>query len=280
MRRNNEERLMTGQHKPNHTEEVPRMANPMDFVTPTDLVELPSKGRYPEGHPLHGETHIEIKHMTAKDEDILTNRGLLKEGLAIDRLIQNVIKDNSIDGRYLYAGDRNAIMIRARASAYGNDYKTKAQCPACGSTQGLKIDLAEQNLYDGEGWKDTDIQMLENKTFQVTLPVSTIVVNFKPLNGFDELSLIKRKSKKDDPMDNILTKQMKLFVISLNGYDDEQTVNYVCDNMVASDAKFLRQAFRLVSPEVKIEKDFKCKECDHEEVVAVPFGTDFFWPDR
>ena len=90
MRRSNEDRLMAG-HKPTPSEEAPQMANPMDFVTPTQIVQLPSKGRYPEGHPLYQQDSIEIKYMTAKDEDILTNRSLLKKGLAIDRLIQNVI---------------------------------------------------------------------------------------------------------------------------------------------------------------------------------------------
>ena len=93
MRRNNEERLM-GVSKPTPSEDVPKMANPMDFVMPTEFVALPSEGKYPEGHPLHGQDSIEIRYMTAKDEDILSNRSLLKSGLALDRLIQNLIKNN------------------------------------------------------------------------------------------------------------------------------------------------------------------------------------------
>jgi hypothetical protein len=88
--------------------------------------------------------------MTAKDEDVLTNRSLLKKGLAIDRLIQNVIKDPSINARSLYIGDRNAIIIHARASAYGADYKTSVQCPACGETSKFKFDLADHEEYHGD----------------------------------------------------------------------------------------------------------------------------------
>ena len=66
MRRNNEERLM-GVSKPTPSEDVPKMANPMDFVMPTEFVALPSEGKYPEGHPLHGQDSIEIRYMTAKD---------------------------------------------------------------------------------------------------------------------------------------------------------------------------------------------------------------------
>ena len=82
MKRNNQDRMMGG-HKPEKTEDAPQMANPLDFVMPTEFVDLPSKGRYPAGHPLCGQDTIEIRYMTAKDEDILTNRSLLKKGLAI-----------------------------------------------------------------------------------------------------------------------------------------------------------------------------------------------------
>ena len=140
MRRNNEERLM-GVSKPTPSEDVPKMANPMDFVMPTEFVALPSEGKYPEGHPLHGQDSIEIRYMTAKDEDILSNRSLLKSGIALDRLIKNLIKDKNIDHRSLFVGDRNAIMIHARASAYGTDYRPKVQCPACGEISKFQFDL-------------------------------------------------------------------------------------------------------------------------------------------
>ncbi len=76
-RRNNEDRVMGG-HKPTPSEDAPPMGNPMDFVTPSKFVMLASRRRYSEGHPLHGEESIEYKYMTAKDEDVLTNRSLLK----------------------------------------------------------------------------------------------------------------------------------------------------------------------------------------------------------
>ena len=164
MRRNNEDRILKG-HKPAPTEDPPQLGNPMDFVTPTQIVELPSKGRYPENHPLHGKDSIEIKYMTAKDEDILTNRSLLKKGLAIDRLIQNLIKDKSINARSLYVGDRNAIIIYARASAYGEDYNTKLQCPACGEVSKVTFDLSDHEAYHGDDWAGLEIE--QNRRFLI-----------------------------------------------------------------------------------------------------------------
>jgi len=277
-RRNNEDRLMGG-HKPTPSEDAPPMANPMDFVTPSEFVQLPSRGRYPEGHPLHGQDSIEIRYMTAKDEDVLTNRSLLKKGLAIDRLIQNLVKDPSINARSLYIGDRNAIIIHARASAYGVDYKTSIQCPACGESSKFKFDLSDHEEYLGDDWEDTDIKDNGDGTFNIELPLSTIVARIRPLTGQDELEMLS-KGKVKDVANDMITKQMKRFVVSFNGYEDAKTINYVADNMTAGDAKYLRDCFRLISPDIKLEQNFVCKHCEHEEVVVVPFGTDFFWPER
>ena len=268
-----------GGHKPTPSEEAPQMPNPMDFVTPTEIVDLPSMGSYPEGHPLCGKETIEIKHMTAKDEDILTNRSMLKKGIAIDRLLQNILKDKSIDARTLYVGDRNAILIHARASAYGQDYKTKIQCPNCGETSKFKFDLADHEVYHGDSWGDFDIEKTERGTFKVTLPLSKIVAEIRPLTGHDELLLVKEQ-KGNKTLENLITKQMKMFTESFNGYDDPSVISHVANNMVAGDSRYLRDCFKVISPDVKMEAEFECRHCGHEEVILVPFGADFFWPER
>ena len=217
--------------------------------------------------------------MTAKDEDTLTNRSLLKKGLAIDRLIQNIIKDPNINARSLYIGDRNAIIIHARASAYGADYKTTVQCPACGQTSKFEFDLADHEPYHGDEFPEDHIQPQEDGTFITTLPLSKIVARIRPLVGQDEVDMLS-EGKAKDATNDLITKQMKRYVVSFNGYEDARTINYVVDNMVAVDSKFIREAFRLISPDIKMEQTFTCKNCEHEEVMLVPFGTDFFWPDR
>lgn len=268
-----------GGHKPTPSEDSPPMANPMDFVTPTEFVTLPSRGKYPEDHPLHGRDSIEIRYMTARDEDVLTNRSLLKKGLAVDRLIQNLVKDPNIDARSLYIGDRNAIIIHARASAYGADYKTTVQCPACGETSKFKFDLADHEEYLGDDWEGEDVKDNGDGTFTTGLPLSTIAARIRPLNGQDEIELLSLGKAKDAAND-LITKQMKRFVVSFNGYTDAKTIDYVADNMTAGDAKYLRHCFRSISPDIRLEQNFTCKNCDHEEVMVVPFGTDFFWPEQ
>ena len=106
----------------------------LSYVTPTEFVELPSRGKfYSTDHPLHGKEVIEMRYMTAKDEDILTSPALLKNGVAIDRLIENLIVDKSISANSLLIGDKNAVTLAARISGYGEQYEVNVTCPACGS---------------------------------------------------------------------------------------------------------------------------------------------------
>ena len=122
--RNNEDRLGTKSidgDTPPQTREAHSGAS-FSFSTPTEFVELPSGGRfYPQEHPLHGKGEIEIRHMTAKDEDILTSETLIKKGIAVERLLQNVIVDKSIDVASLLVGDKNALVIATRVTGYGAD---------------------------------------------------------------------------------------------------------------------------------------------------------------
>ena len=57
-----------------------------EFKLPTEQVELPSKGLvYPETNPLSSGV-IEMKYMTAKEEDILTNQNYINKGTVLDKL--------------------------------------------------------------------------------------------------------------------------------------------------------------------------------------------------
>ena len=135
-----------GGHKPTPSEDAPPMGNPMDFVTPSEFVMLPSRGRYPEGHPLHGEESIEIKYMTAKEEDILTSPSLLSKGIALDRLISSVVLDKSINTASLLPCDRNAVLIAARITGFGPDYESGYVCPLCGAEGEATFDLNDHEI--------------------------------------------------------------------------------------------------------------------------------------
>ena len=94
-----------------------------DYKFPTEVVDLPSKGHfYVDGHPL-SSGKVEVKYMTAKEEDILTSQNLIQQGTVIDVLLQSLIVDKTININELLIGDKNAIMVAARILGYGKDYE-------------------------------------------------------------------------------------------------------------------------------------------------------------
>ena len=119
------------------------------WSVPTEFVELPSEGLfYPPGHPLHNEKTVEIRFMTAKEEDILTSRSLLKAGVALDRMLQNTLINKSIDVNSLLIGDKNALLVAARRTGYGPEYATSVNCPNCGAQVEHTFDISEPPIND------------------------------------------------------------------------------------------------------------------------------------
>jgi len=280
--RNNEDRFGAAKvaDSPIPLAEATKDSSALNFIIPTDFVELPSEGKfYPEEHPLHNQEHIEIRQMTAKDEDILTSKALLQKGIAIERLLQNLIIDKNIDVNDILVGDKNAIMIAARASAYGNMYETKVQCLYCNSINNHVFDLNEvkSRTPDEEAASST-----KNGAFVVDLPVSKAKVEVRFLNGKDETDLLAyaEKKKQYNLLDSPITDQMKAFVVSINGTSNPTEVASFVDNMPAKDSHHLRTTYVRLVPNIDLTQKVKCKTCLTETEMEVPFTTDFFWPQR
>ncbi len=257
--------------------------SPMDFVTPTEMVDLPSHGKlYSDGHPLKDKECIEIRFMTAKEEDILTSRTLLKKGLAIDRFLQSVIVDKNIKVNSLLIGDKNAILIAARASGYGSDYETQIACPNCGTKSLMSFDLDNKQIKESIVNSDLGVRQTENNTFMVTTPYSKFEVEISPLTGEHELYLSKmaESRKKGKMQETMMTDQYKLMIKSVQGNSGRDIINYYVDNMPLRDSRFIRNAYRTINPDIKVEETFECHSCGHEQEMEVPFGADFLWPDR
>jgi len=254
----------------------------LSFVVPTEVVELPSKGIfYPEGHPLCGSEAIEIKHMTAKEEDILTSKTLLKKGLALDRMIQSIVVDKSINTDSLLSGDRNAIMMSARASAYGEDYVATVSCPSCGSQQKHEFNLLDISCLPlGSHKKLNSVVKLPNNNFELELPRSGVKTEIRMLTGKDERELLKKteKRKREKLSENMLTQQMNLFIVAVNGNTNKRTINQFIQTMPAFDSRYLRTVYKTVTPDIDSAQEFMCDICDHVAELEVPFTTEFFWP--
>mgnify|MGYP003642929251 FL=1 len=255
--------------------------NPMlAFATPTTFVDLPSKGTlYPEGHPLSGCEQIEIRFMTAKEEDILTSQALLKKGIAIDRMLQSVIVDGRIKVAELAVGDKNALIIAARVSGYGKDYEVGVNCPSCGAQVEYSFDLEKVTINDGGDTGGYDIVKTDSGTFVIKTPMLEAEVEMRPMYGVDErylTDLASNKKRKKLP-EAALTDQLKRLIVSVNGSKDMHMRDSFISNAPAIDTRYLRKAYNQVTPNIDLTQEFNCSSCGEQTEMAVPLTAKFFW---
>lgn len=281
------DRFQTGPQNAEHSDPAAALMQQLSFVVPTEHVELPSKGIfYPEGHPLHNKDTIEIRYMTAKDEDTLTSKNLIKKGIAIERLLQDLIVDKRIVLASILIGDKNAILLSARKTAYGVDYDTKLNCPSCGKIQNYTFDLNSCGIYEGisnEQLEENGISVTENKTFVFKLPILNASCEIRMLNGKDEqiiMNRIKEAENQKNALDTSLSDQLKLMIVSINGVNDPATLTKAIPLLPAKDSKHIREMYKLISPNLDLSHDFSCSACSFETRLEVPFNADFFWPKR
>ena len=258
---------------------------PLSYVTPTEFVELPSKGLfYGAQHPLHNVTSMEIRHMTAKDEDILTSETLLKQGIALDRMLQNIIVDKRIKVKDLLVGDKNALVVAARVHGYGPEYRTKVNCPSCATPQEYIFDLnsLENNNELEDVYASYDISQTEDNTFLLPLPKTEYTVELKLLTGVDEKKLteLSRRKKKHKLMEANTTSQLKMLIVSVNGLQDKKTIEDFVNRLPAMDSRYIRRVYTKLMPTISLDHEFICSECSYETELEVPFTTDFFWSNE
>ena len=246
---------------------------------PTEIVSLPSKGLvYPESSPLRSGT-IEMKYMTAREEDILTSQNLIKQGIVLEKLMQSMIV-TPINFNELVIGDKNAIMIAARILGYGKAYETVIECPFCKADNKISVDLTtlpETNIPD-------DVTTVSPGIFEYTLPQTNRVVHFRLMSTGDDKRISKeletQKKSNKDGIDRELTTRLKHLIVSIDGNADKKVIaNFVDNELFAMDSRAFRTYMKSISPDTKFEIDFTCTECGgEEEALSFNINTNFFWP--
>jgi len=245
----------------------------MQFIVPTEIVELPTKGLfYDEGHPLHMKSEVEIKHMTTKEEDILTNKSFIKNGTAVDRLIRSVLVTPGVNVKDLYDADKDAILVACRIHGYGSDYETQFSCPSCGAKQDHQFNLEEMEYKDTESALEEFDATVDYNSKSFTLPIPRTKVKL-------ELRLQKTENdNKKQKNEQIVSKQYKKIIKSVNGNSDPRFITSYIDSMSALDSRYLRAAYSKLSPGIDFSCHFECRQCDYENKVEVPLNAEFFWP--
>jgi hypothetical protein len=271
--RNNQKRL--GAQQQAAAAQVPPAG--LMFEVPTEFVELPSRGKfYPTGHALHSQKTIEIKLMTAKEEDILASSALIKEGLAINRLMESIVVPD-VDLDTLLVGDKNAIMVAARISAYGSAYNASVTCNECFREQEYVFGLEEmkpnETCFDEKKLKELGVSWDgDNCCYEYTLPKSEITVGIKAATGVSENATLQLEDS------NLVTTSLKALVCSVEGNFDPLYVQSFVDNMLAWDSRDLRGLIPEIVPNIDMKQDFVCNNCGHQEQREVPLTAEFFWP--
>jgi len=252
----------------------------VDTKYPTETISLPSKGWfYPEGHPL-ASGKVELKMMTAKEEDILSSKNLIDKGLVLDKLLEALLIDKTIDAKDILVCDRNAIFVALRRLAYSDKYKVTMGCPKCGEDNELTIDLS---LLDNKPF-DFDKYPRGQNAFDFTLPNSGKVITYKLLTQRDDDAIeqeVKALEKVYKEVSKEVTTRLKHTILAVDGNGDKGIVRKFVDNeMRASDSLAFRIHVRSTMPDIDLGFDFKCNSCGVERREDTPIGVQFFWPNR
>ena len=255
------------------------MRDDFHFEVPVETVPLPSVGlTYPVDGPLHGQETLDVRAMTAREEDILTSRALIKKGTVMTELIKSCLLDKTINVDEMLSGDRNALMIALRVTGYGSDYNVEIDCPSCDARSKQSFDLGALEI---KRLSETPVADGVNM-FEYTLPVSKKNVRFKFLTGVDEREMMvvaDRRKKSGIGGDSLVTSRLQQCIISIDGITDKNKINTFIRNMPARDSLALRRFIDNSEPGIDMKSWMECPECFESSEVRLPIGASFFWPD-
>jgi hypothetical protein len=247
---------------------------------PSEVVDLPSKGWFYDPSSPLASGKIDIKYMTAKEEDILTSQNLIKKGVVLDKLLEQLIVTPGVKLDDILVGDKNAIFISARVLAYGKDYKIKFKDPSTGDDVEDTLDLTKLNAKE---YNFDDSQRGEN-IFSFTLPHSEKVVHWKLLTHADEQAIdaeLKgmKKFTKNKNQTSEVTTRLKYVIRALNGDEDRAKIkSFVDKELLARDSLAFREHIKENTPDLDMTFNFESEDTGYEERMTIPLGVDFFYP--
>jgi hypothetical protein len=244
---------------------------------PTEQIELPSKGLiYPSDSPLSSGT-IEMKYMTAKEEDILTNVNYINQNIVIDKLLQSLIISD-VKYNELLVGDANSLLVAARILGYGKDYEFEYTDPDTGNKKDIVVDLTTLNPKP----IDESIFVKGKNEFEFVLPSSKIPVTFKLLTQGDQKAIEKEMAglKRVNPKaSSEVTTRLKYMIVALNGDRSPATIREFVDNMLVRDSQALRNYYNKISPDLELKFNYVKDNGDVVEGVNIPLNVSFLLPD-
>lgn len=255
------------------------MKDDFGFEIPVESVPLPSRGViYSQEGSLYGRDTVDIKPMTAKEEDILTSRAYIKSGTVLSKLLESCIIDKSINPDTLISGDRNALLVSLRITGYGAEYDVEVECPECSTKSKQSFDLSQLSIKRLE----IDPVVSGENIFEVQLPVTKKKVRVKFLTGSDERDMMittERRKKSGLKIESMITDRLSRSIVSVDGITDRNKLSFFVKNLPARDSLSLRRFLDNNEPGIDMKSWMSCPHCHEQSEVGLPMGAAFFWPD-
>tara|TARA_Y100000992_G_scaffold220528_1_gene152829 strand:- start:53 stop:907 length:855 start_codon:yes stop_codon:yes gene_type:complete len=252
-----------------------------EWEVPVELVPIPSEGKvYGSESGLFGITGLEIKAMTAREEDILTSRALIKKGTVVNELVKACVINKNIDVNNLLVGDRDSLMVSVRITGYGTQYNATVTCPDCGTLhKDHGFDLANLEI------KRLELNPISEgiNEFEYKLPVSKKTVTFKFLTIKDDMRLTRERERKQelfgaDYIAGTVTETLGAHIVSVDGIRDRSKIAMFINKMPALDSAKLRGHIKKNRPGLDMSSIFQCTNCNAINRIDLPIGIHFFWP--
>ena len=253
------------------------MAENKKYDFPTEVITLPSQGKcYPKEHPL-ASGEVEIKYMTAREEEILASQNLIKKGVVLDKLFESIIADKSINVDDIIIGDKNAIVLATRILGYGADYKIEFTNDEDEKEQ-ISIDLSKVQT------KEIDLSKLNrNNLYEFVTPTTKNVLKFKMLTHGDE----KKIDTDVKAMDRLnkggvsqqLTTRYRYIIKSVDGKEDTKSiVNFINNKFLSKDTRAFRNHLSDLQPDMDMVFEYDNPISGEKESNPIPMGIGFFYP--
>jgi len=252
-----------------------------NWEVPVELVPVPSEGKvYGADTGLFCVTGLEIKAMTAREEDILSSRALIKKGTVISELVKACLIDKSVNVGEMLVGDRDSLMVSIRITGYGTSYAASVSCPTCGANhKDHEFDLAELGI------KRLELNPVSEgvNEFEFELPVSKKKVTFKFLTVNDDQNLTRERERKrelygPEYIPGTVTETLGSHIVSVDGIRDRSKISMFINKMPALDSSRLRHFINKHKPGLDMTAPFRCENCGTTDRIDLPIGIHFFWP--
>lgn len=223
---------------------------------PSEIFHLVSKGMvYPANHPLRSGT-IEMRYMTAYDEDILTNSSYIRDNVVLDKLLEALIV-TPVDYSTITKIDKNGLIISARIVSYGKDYNVIVKDPKTGKELNRTIDLSKL--------KNSEFNLIsdDNGEFDYVLENGTqLKFRFLSINDGENLKI-----------SEFLERTIVQVNDSRNLDDIRHFIRY---EFLARESKKFRTYLTSNIPDLELTYEFEGEDGSTFKSMF-PLNTDFFW---